>query len=174
MPLTSGQYKAPVYLARLLDTNGDGTGLTDVIGNYAGAEEIFFIQPPISEIYVLHRLIIFYQDVGQMQPETYGNNITLTNGINLRKQDDNNTLINLNDSLPIISNADWARNCFDLTITDRGAGAGNDNFLAARWSFDKAGTPIYLNGAANERFEMTFNDNFSGLVQQRFTVQGFV
>jgi len=159
---------------RYLDTNGDGTGTKSAVGEYhdAGAgAEIFYIQPPPGTIYRLSRMIPFVEDTGSFDSGSYGNGITLTNGILMRIQNDSGTILDLLDGLPIHINTHWARLCYDMTVSTFGLG---NEYLHARWTFSKAGQYIRLDGDSNERLEVVLNDDFSDLVSQYFKVEGYI
>ena len=158
-------------IARYLDTNGSGAGTKSAVGDYSSAAEIFYIQPPAGQIYRISRMIPFVEDAGTFDSGSYGNGITLTNGITVRVQDDNGTVLDLTNGLPVKLNTHWARLCFDLTISK--CGTGNE-YLHARWTFAKSGQMIRLVGDNNERLEVVLNDDFRDLVSQYFMVQGYV
>ena len=93
---------------RFLDTNGDGTGITNAIGNYNVTPTEFFIKPLVGEVYEIDRLIIQIADNGSIDAGSYGNGISLTNGITLKKIDDlGNILIDLTNNAPILTNGAW-------------------------------------------------------------------
>ena len=180
-PITIGSITSPIsisstgpqktLIAQYLDTNGDGTGTQSAVGNYASAAEIFYIQPPAGTVYRLSRMLPFVEDVGSFDSGSYGNGITLTNGIVVRIQNDSGTLVDLTAGLPIQLNTHWARQCYDMTISTFGQG---NEYLHARWTFSKSGQYIRLDGDNNERLEMVFNDSFTGLVSHYFMVQGYI
>lgn len=155
---------------RFLDTNGDGTGTKDAIGDYSSAEEIFFYQPPINSLIQISRLVIFMEDATGMRWDRYGSLAGgLTNGIVVRISDDHGVLLDFTDGLPIKTNGHWRRSAFDGTISARGG--GNDVF-ASRWSFFKSGEPVTLRcNHLHQRIEVVLNDNFTGLVSQTFQAQ---
>ena len=165
---TTGAQKT--LLARYLDTDGSGTGTKTAIGNYS-TPTIFYIQPPAGTIYRLSRMLPFVEDVGTFDSGSYGNGITLTNGITVRVQDDSGTLLDLTDGLPIKLNTHWARLCYDMAISKFGTG---NEYLHARWTFAKSGQMVRLVGNNNERLEVVLNDDFSDLVSQYFMVQGYI
>lgn len=161
-------------IARYLDTNGDGTGTKSATGEYHDAgdgAEIFYIQPPAGGVYRLARMLPFVEDVGSFDSGSYGNGITLANGISIRVQNDSGTILDLLDGLPIQLNTHWARICYDMTISSFGQG---NEYLHARWTFAKSGQMIRLVGDNNERLEVVLNDDFSDLVSQYFMVQGYI
>ncbi len=164
--------RAQALLFRLLDTNGDGTGTKAVTGNHSGAAEIYYIQPPAGKTFIIARMLVSIEDTASMRADRYGDlGAALTNGLVLRVQDDNGTIIDLTDGLPIQTNAHWGRFCYDVDIKTWGAG---NELLVARWTFAKAGVEgIVLRGSKNERLELVANDDFTGLINHAFYVNGF-
>lgn len=159
-------------LARYLDFNGDGTGGKNANGNYASAADILYIQPPAGYTFHIARMIVEIEDTGVMRAEYYGStNGALTNGIQVREQDDSGTINDLTDGVPIKTNAGWGSQCYDVDVKSWGAG---NEVLLVRWTFAASGAPIVLDGANNERLEVVLNDDLSGLVEHRFMVQGLV
>jgi hypothetical protein len=152
---------------RHLDTNGDGTGTKEMTGNYALSPEEFFFEA--DNVTFLYRMIVQYQDAGNIIARQYGAGIVLANGIDMEVRDrDDNVLIDLLDGIPITGNDDWAHVCYDLTI---GSALGSEKLFAARWTFAKSGCPIVLK--PGEKLVARFNDDFSGLISQTYMVQGY-
>lgn len=167
---SDGPTKTPLF--RHLDTNGDGTGTIVANGNYSGAAEIFYIQPGAGEIYRLQRMIVSLEDTNGFSAQEYGNlGSALTNGITVRVQNDSGTVYELTDGDPVKTNAKWGAFCYDVDLKTWGAG---DEFLLVRWTFSRTGQPMRLVGDNNERLEVVLNDDFSGLVDQTFIVQGYI
>jgi len=86
-PVVSVGNSGPVNesVDRFLDTNGDGTGTKSATGNYAESPVSFFIQPPAGEVFRLNRMLVHIEDSGTFDSGSYGNGITLTNGITVSK-----------------------------------------------------------------------------------------
>jgi hypothetical protein len=158
----------PIIFARYLDTNGDGTGIKLATGNYSSAAEQFYLQ----------RLIVYIEDAlsGQLDPDEYGAVATLTNGILVQVRDSSETVItDYTDGIPIKSNGQWQRVCFEVTSL---SGASNAS-LAARWQFNEfvpkgyeyeGETPLVLTGG--EKLVVTVNDDLTGLISHTFMAQG--
>ncbi len=169
-PRTDGPQRILEY--RFLDINGDGTGTDNAIGNYSGAEEIFYIQPPAGTVYRIARMIVNIEDGPTMRAEHYGAlGTALAVGVVLRVSDDSGVIMDITDDIPVTTNAQWAAMCFDIDLKEWGAG---DELLAVRWTFTKAGQFIRLDGDNNERLEIVLNDDLTGLVAHRFFIQGYV
>jgi hypothetical protein len=113
------------------------------------------------------RLLVTVEDSTGMDAGKYGNNITLTNGINLLVLNSDDTVEELLTPEPIFTNAEWGTFCYDVDL--KTWGAGND-LLLVRWTFDKAGSPVDLK--KDQRLVVQLNDDFTGLVKHRFLVQG--
>jgi hypothetical protein len=159
------------YIARYLDTVGDGTGTIQANGDYSGGEEIFFIQPPAGNVFSIARLIVYIEDTIQVIPDNYGGISALANGVTIRVQDDTRTVKDCVDGQPIKTNGQWSRVCFDVNFFT--AGSGNKS-VVVRWTFAKSGIPLTLRGSNNERLEAVVNDDLRGLVEHTFMVQGFL
>lgn len=180
-PSVSGYGPVAEIFSRHLDTDGDGTGTKNAIGDYSSTPEIFYIQPAATQIFRVYRMLVLIRGPkAKFLTDNYGSRIQLTNGIIIRTQDDSGTLINLSDDVPIRTNGNWARMCFDSFIYEAGSG-GTDTYLRVRWTFSQAGYPIRLNGANNERLEIVLNDDFtlntSGsdpLVEHYYVAQGYI
>ena len=163
------------HIFQFLDTNGDGSGNINFNGDYSSAQEIAFIQPGPDEVYRIERLIVTVRDAVGMSAEKYGSIMGgLTNGIQLRVRDDNEVRSNLTNGEPIKSNADWGSFCYDADVKAWGAG---DEFLLVRWTFSRTGFPLELRGKrlnnlVNERLEVLFDDDLTGLVAHKFQAQG--
>lgn len=159
-------------LYRYLDTVGDGSGNKNFNGNYSVAEEEAILAPAANEIFRVTRMIISLQDTSGMSAVDYGNKTNgLISGLQLRKDDGSIVLADITDGVPIKSNAQWGSLCYDSTVKTWSQG---DEVLLVRFTFDKAGQPIILHGANNNRLVATLNDDFSGFVFQRFNAQGTV
>jgi len=158
-----------VLLSRYLDTAGNGTGTKNAVGNYAGAVEEFYIEPGAGECFNLTRLIVTIEDAGGGTAQEYGNiGAALTNGIEvIVENEDGTTIMDLTDGVPVKSNGDWARLCYDVNWLDKGS--GND-YITVRWTFAKSGSDITLE--EGQRLTVQLNDSLVGLITHYFLVQG--
>lgn len=154
---------------RFLDKNGDGTGGKDANEDYSITPDIFFIQPAAGKVFQISRMIVTMRDTN-MQWGQYGGLAALTNGVQVRVQDDSSTLIDITDGEKVKSNGAWGSRCFDAEIS---APAAGDTFFHCRWTFALSGQFIRLEGDANERLEVVLNDNFTGLISHAFQVHGY-
>lgn len=156
-------------MSQYLDSVGDGTGTKNLIGDYSGAATIFKIQPPAGEIYHLNRLMVYIEDVGTFDSGSYGNGISLTNGVKFRISDNSGVLHDMTP-INIKKNVHWDRTFFDVKINNYGTG---NEALIGRWTFaNDYGAPVILNGDNNERLEVVLEDDFTGLVEHYFLTKG--
>jgi hypothetical protein len=160
-------------LFRYLDTVGDGSGTKNANGDYSSAEEQFFITPPAGEIYQIDRMIVSIGDTNGFRSSYYGA-ITgnLVNGITVSKRIGTTTIdLDMTDQVPVVSNATWARLCYDADLKTWGAG---DELLVVRWTFTKTGGALRLIGDNEDRLTVVLNDDLRGLKEHYFQVQGYV
>ena len=151
---------------RYLDTNGDGTGTQQANGDYSVTPEDFkFTAVNVTE---LARVIVFIEDTSGFGADDYGDIAGgLTNGIEIKVYRNDSTVDDLLDGITIKNNAGWARVCHD--VVNHAFGVGND-FLSVRWTWAKSGMPLKLLEGEELRFELS--DDFSGLVEHTFMVEG--
>jgi hypothetical protein len=168
MMIESGVEFPPLY--RFLDTVGDGSGTKNARGNYA-IPKLFKIMPPAGSIYKLRRMMVQIESSGSPDAGKYGDSIVLTNGIFVKIYKRGRPYIDLTDGLPIITNTNWGRVCYDVGESTYGQGT---NYVSARWTFGKAGVFIQLDGDKQECFAVVLNDNFNALVSHTFMVQGAI
>lgn len=165
----------PIFQFLSKDPNEDQTnGNVNANGNYADAGlglTKFKIKAPPGYFLILNRMIVSVRDTGAIDSGFYGNGITLTNGINLYVKDDNLEEDRIITGVPIKTNPDWGIYCFDTDASGYGTG---DNQLLVRWTFNRMGRPVILDGDVNEEAGLILNDNFSELVHHYFQVQGLL
>lgn len=166
-------FRRAVPIFRYLDTVGDGSGTKEAIGNYSDAGDgvtEFKITPAAGEIFEINRMIISLSDVGSLDSDSYGNGITLTNGISVVLGNDTGVLYTLTNGDPIKTNSNWGHLCYDVNVLE--FGQGNEH-LVVRWTFTKGyGGPFTLDGDHGDYLAVILNDSFVGLTEHRFHVQG--
>ena len=161
-----------VPISRFLDTNGDGTGTKNAVGNYASPTE-FYIQPAAGTIYRIARMIVTIEDTTGFTATEYGNTGgALANGVTVQTKNDSGAITDWTDQQPVTVNSEWGKMCYDVDLKSWGAG---NEILVARWTFERSGQQIRLDGddANNERFVVSLNDDLTGLIQHYFLVQGY-
>jgi hypothetical protein len=153
---------------RYADTNGDGSGTKQAIGDYSGGEEFFF-QPAAGQVVEIHRLMVMIQSGGSFRADQYGGlGAALGTGIAVQKRVGAATVLaDYTDGIPIQTNAAWSRLSYDVTFFTFGAG---DNYLACRWTFARSGQPVQL--SPGQRLSIVLNDDLTGLTEHTFNFQG--
>ena len=172
------QWVVPTPIYQYLATTGKGatTGHSNAIANYstgAGGTsgEAFVIAPTTAQVFRIERMIVNIQDVGAFGAAEYGSTAPLVKGVTVKVVTDTGTVHDLTDGVPVLTNADWGRQCYDTTVYEWGVG---DESLAARWTFSKGGYPLRLDGAAGQRLEVHLQDSCTDLTAHRFYVNGYV
>lgn len=140
------------------------------IDGSASATPFYISCPPDTEL-LLHRAIISIYDTKGMEDEEYADlGASLSAGLSLKvmSSDGVTVLADLTGGAPIKTNQGWTQMCYDFGITNF---TNTTNAAAAgRWTFSKAGNPIYL--TPGQRLEMIVDDNLTGLLSQRIMIQG--
>lgn len=166
-------HNGTLLLNRFLDTVGNGTGTKNANGDYSLVEGIFRIDPPAGQVYHIRRMLVEVHDSAIANADDYGNIAGgLTNGVNLEIRDGSGTLHDFMDGIPVVRNSDWGHFCYDGTR--RPSTGGGAETLNIRWSFDKAGQEVRLDGNLGEFLCVDLNDDLQGLIEHRFMVQGWV
>lgn len=158
------------YLSK--DAGGDQSDANiNANGDYSVTPEKFFIKPPNDETWVILRMIISAQATGVFRAGGYGA-LTggLTNGIDVYRNVTGDISDHLVTKAPVKTNAQWGFNCYDVDVKTWGPG---DEFLLSRWTFEKSGRSMALDGAIGEEMGVIVRDDLSGLVNHIFQVQGF-
>lgn len=150
----------------------DSAGIFNANGDYSGADStVFFYAPPVGEVHGISRMIVTIQDAGAPDAGLYGNNISLTEGISVAIMNTNGDTVSLLTPEPILANARWGTYCHDVTNHDFGSG---DDVVTIRWTFTKAGRPLIVDGSLGEYFVIFLKDDFSGLNNHYFHLQGSI
>lgn len=168
--MISQRYVKPgpsIPFLRFLDTNGDGSGISDATGNYSVTPQDFYCQPGENEAFLVDKIIGHYSMAGQITQSGYAAGPALTNGVDIYV-----TLRNISRTLtnghPIINNDDWLHHGFVLYVTTF---QGINDSVQVTLDFPR---PVPLYGNTNDKFVITLNDNFAFLTDQHFTLHGCV
>lgn len=151
---------------QFLDTTGTGVGSKNAIGNYASPTDFYIENGNPRGKMAIARLLVYIRDTGTFTAGSYGAASALSNGI-LVKVEYRDVTQDLTDNIPILTNADWARVCYDADVKSWGAG---DAMLGVRWTFEKSGAPVLI--GQGEKLIVRVNDNMTDLAEHRFMVQG--
>lgn len=157
---------------RFADLNGDGTGSKLANVNGSVTPQVFKLTDlGADNVLEVERLIVHLADTGSLDSGSYGNNITMTNGIlvAVHAKSDDSVVQDLTDGLPILTNSHWGRMCYDVDPLAFGLG---DESMNVRWTFSKAGKPIEL--TPDQYIGVTIRDDLSGLSDHTFFFNGVI
>lgn len=153
---------------RILDTNGDGTGSTNGAQDFSVTPGTFYIEIPDKDIMSIWNLIVYIEDTDVSKPARYGDLTALSTGVIVRLANDDITRP-LTD-IPIKSNRDWMMHA-DAPVNPLNAAQKALKFVWPLTFSDQAG--LVMAGRKNTRLEVVLADDFSGLSQHKFSVNGF-
>lgn len=157
-------------LVQLLSTNGDGSGVTNAVGDYSSVAETFEIDSGSNTI-VVARLVGYIRDTGQFAAEGYGAGAELTNGVSVAVFNSSDVKQFDLTPAPIKNNGEWSGLCYDTQVQSWGIG---DEFLSFRWSFEKFADDGGLVLDQGDKLVVTLNDSFVVLLAQTFMANGTI
>lgn len=155
-----------------LTENGVIGGNVNANGDYSSTPVNFVFECPAIkygrrvERVNIARMIIHYEDTGAFDADKYGNNITITNGVEIRQEKIGYT-IDMTAGRPVQTNAHWEEMTRQTHLSEYGTG---NNFLTIEWNFEEGGREVLL--IPGEKIVVFLSDDFSGLVEQLFKIQG--
>lgn len=153
---------------QLLSTIGDGTGTVSMNVDGSGPSVKFFIQPPLTEKYILKRMTVEAIDGNFNNALLYGT-LTLANGMDIYIENDSGIIKRFTNEFKIKRTHDWAL-LAGIDSVSIGA-AVSDPFLV-RWTFMRGCSDIILDGSNTERLVVEVRDLMTGLDDQLIMVQG--
>ena len=156
---------------RFLTSVGDGTGTYNLNGNYATTPLQAFYRPPPAKKFYINSFSIQISDNTAFNQLDYGG-ITggLLNGVSLSMQANNITADFLN-GIKIKQNYEW----FSFTPAvplSTFANVQNQTMVVNIQVAEHFGLPLVLNGTTQDKFFVTLNDDFTGLVSHTFLLRG--
>jgi len=158
-----------IPISQRFTPDGDGVGDWDASGDYSLAEHILRFNARTDTSYTLVTSIHWtIEDTGNFDSGAWGNGITLTNGIKIEWHDSDDSVITVLTHERIKTSGELASEFHEITLHDFGQG---NNYLTAEWDIRKdiEGGLVLTPG---QYLSMHFEDNFTALVQQHFTVHG--
>ena len=167
-PKLTGQVQEGFW--EYLDETGDGTGNISATADYTSATTDFKFVPGPNEIIRVNRLLISVVDTQPFNADLYGKDVVLSTGISVTKKNASGVVQDLTNGQLIKTNSDWGHVAFD--VNNLSFGAGNQH-LVVRWTFANVGQPLRIDGNKGEFFAVTLADNFTGLLEHLFNVQGY-
>ena len=150
-----------------LDENGDETGNVNMNVDASVVQRVFKLAPPPGEKWHIDNLIIYVEDAGTFDTGSWGNGVTMINGMMPRFKSSQGVKDLL--SVPIRTSSDLASVTHDIKHFDFGTG---NEFLSAKWDFTGLHSVI-LDGDNQEEFQVVIRDDLSELSKQTIQAQGF-
>jgi hypothetical protein len=150
-------------VSRILDTNGNGTGTKNAIGDYDSNTE-FFIQPSSTDIFRVEALVVLYSGSGPFSPTKYGGTATLgsTDGVSISHHKGGSTS-DMMDGVPVGSNSEW----FRLSGPNNSVSTVDDCCSIVTITCE-----LILNGLDNDKVSVVMKGNYSSLDTHYYTVYG--
>lgn len=159
------------HISQFLDTQGDGDGTENAIGDYSTVEGIFKITAQPGDVLKICRVLISIVDAGINNADVYAGAGVLSNGIHMYVTDPDGaiayTLTDKDHAVTTIGH--WSHYCFDINVID-GFASGEDHVIF-RWTFKKAGRCVEL--LPGWSLVMALNDSFTTLTSHMFLAQGY-
>jgi hypothetical protein len=136
----------------------------------AGTEFVFdpaTISPAAK--FKLTSICAFLIDAGSLDMSSYGNGITLINGVKIYVRKDGVEL-DLMAGKPVFFNQQWAKHGWQTALANYGT--GNESLQAIVHFETIFGAGMELSAAAGDRVIVRLQDNFTGLVEHSFKIAG--
>ncbi len=156
--------------ARLLDTNGDGTGNSNGAGNFSVTPATFFIRPGVGNRFILTTFAISISGSGSKWSLSDYGDITggVTNGVNVQ-QVISGVTTDVFGTRRMRSNRDWL-----ATFQELNSFSGNktDDIFLKVITYFPTNSGDYLLLKDNDELRIILNDNFSTLMEHSFQVRG--
>jgi hypothetical protein len=154
---------------RMADLTGDGTGSISMAVNGSVTPVTFKVAPAAGEIIIVRTIVIYVQDTGNFSPTTWGNGVTMANGMLLQAYQ-NGVLATIN-AHPCATSGDLAGIIHDINYQAFGTG---DNVLTGRLDFKRTfGQGLRLDGDNSDELRILIRDDLTALSEQHVTVQGY-
>jgi len=128
---------------------------------------IFKISPPPGVMVTIQEVIVYIEDEGHFDTDTFGHDAQMQNGLIIHRRHAGVIVA----TIPIIikTNADVASLIHD--INDR-HWAGDKEFMTARWTVGRGINGIVLDGNHQDNVEVQVRDDLTGLDKFYVTAQG--
>jgi len=163
-------YRKGSPIVTLLDTNGDGTGVFEANGDYSETPTEFIIRPEPGHSIAIHRLVVQLRNGSVLDEDNYGGIPGLTNGVYLFMADNGEDIWRFPALAAVRANRDWAGLAHPTPLV---VGLAPAETLYCTLDFVKlTGVPIVIADHKNHRLGVRLNDDFTGLLEQRFVVYG--
>lgn len=173
MPLENGGYSIPAPLVQFLDTNGDGTGVVNAIGNYSITAEKFLVAPPSGTIYTVNELLFHIGASGNFSAQNYAGIIGgLANGVSVTVERAGVPIFDILGGHPIKNNTEFGHLSGDFRVVS--FAGGPDTAIVASLRSTSFETGLNLYGSLSDALVVSLNDDFTSLTDQHFVAHGVV
>jgi len=166
-----GNYVVRRPFEHYLDTNGDGTGAINAVGDYSATVTDFYYQPPVGATVEVTKLIMHVADKTTFPFDGYGGIAagTVVNGLEILFERLGVIALQLTDGVPITRNVDFVH-----LNTDYEKISFASNYEASSVSFDiqSFDTPLQMHGDLQDKLIVRLHDNFTGLDDHHFIAYG--
>lgn len=122
----------------------------------SGSSVNYWITPPSDEVYWIARLNVIMIDADFNRADRYGSTAGLTTGIAVHLEDDSLNVIHDFTPVRIKNITHWGLLAGNDTHIAGGAGADP---LIVRWTFERSGAYLVIDGRLNHRLKMEIPDN---------------
>ena len=128
----------------------------------------YVVEPPSDEVWHITRVLISIVDGTAMDDGKFGGISALTNGVILEEEKTPNYTIT-----GWRSNADMKADMYDVAYSTRTVPAGSYG-LTGRFTFEKSGAIVRLDGALGDKLEVYIQDDLTDLITFDMKAQGHV
>jgi hypothetical protein len=135
----------------------------------SGATVVYEAGPPADEVWHITRLNISITDETAMDDSEFGGlGSALEYGVVVRENKNSGTYSTLTNWKV---NGNMVEDMYDVTYVARTLPAGSYG-LRGRWTFEKAGVIVKLDGSTSDKIEVLIQDDLTGLLTFKMKVQG--
>lgn len=166
--ITQISRKWPIVLTQQFSSNGDGTGITDVVADYSVVNQEFSIRPNKDQIFIVGNISVSLIDNGNINANGYGASaIPLTNGLLFSVQFAGISAT----QLFVKTNYEYQTLGTNFDILDY---QGAPTALKSQINYTLFGAGgIRLEGVNGDFISITAQDDFSSLIHHGFTALGY-
>lgn len=159
---------------QILSTNGDGTGNTNIVGDYSVTPGFFYVTPPAGLTYVINHVHVIVAGTATLNMLDYGSILGgVTNGMNFETKV-NGIIKDIGNGFRIKQNIDW-QVYTDIAMSSFGTGAGAAQSLYANFSFaDQYTKMFFLNPGDYVGFRVRDNMPVANLPKHYISVWGVI
>jgi hypothetical protein len=166
-----GNYIVRQPFQHYLDTNGDGTGIENAIGDYSVGTTDFYYAPSVGVTAEVSKLIVHVADKGVFTFDGYGSLAAgvVVNGYSILFERLGVIALEITNGVPIVSNADMTHINVDYRKTSF---SGNEEAAGVSLDQESFGGPLLMHGDLEDKLIVRLADNYTGLSDHHFIVYG--